>query len=90
MDMYYFYALRVANVVAMATMATTYMANVVNKFQKSEEIGHSISHFYNIDHIWTKLVSMCMSSTIPQLKTAILHNIGLICLLWQPYIELIL
>ena len=43
----YYYVLHVTNLVAMATM---YMVKFVNKLQYSEEKGHPLSHFYNIDH----------------------------------------
>ena len=46
----YYYVLCVTNLVAMATMWTMYMANFVNKLQKSEKKEHSPSHLYNIDH----------------------------------------
>ena len=54
--------------VAMATMATIYMVNFVNKLKTSEEKRHYTSN----------LVCKCMSTT-PLFKTAILHNIPLIC-----------
>ena len=65
------------------------MVNFVNKVKQSEEIGLSISHFYNIDHRLTSLICMC-GSTATLLKTAILPNILLIWLPWQPYMGLIL
>ena len=46
----YYYVSCVTNLVAMATIATMTIVNFVNKLQKSEEKGHSLSHFYNIDH----------------------------------------
>ena len=65
------------------------MTNFVKKLQKCEEKGHSLSHFYSIDHRYTYLVCMCRSTTL-FFKTVILPNIQLICLPWQPYIRLIL
>ena len=46
----YYYVLAVSKLVGMASMATMYMVNFVNKLQTSEEKGHAFSHFYNIDH----------------------------------------
>ena len=62
------------------------MVKFVNKLQKSEEKGHSISHFYIMDHRETHLVCMCRSTTHP-FKTAIVPTIRLIWLPWQLYGE---
>ena len=64
----YYSVLCVTNLLAVATMATMYMINFVNKLQKGEEKGHSISHVYNIDHRMTDLVCMYRSAT-PLFKT---------------------
>ena len=54
-------------------MATMYMVNVVNKLQKSEEKGHSISHFYNTNHRETNLVRMCRCTTLYMVAMATNH-----------------
>ena len=78
MDMYC-YILCVNNLVAMVTI---YMVNFVTQWQKGEEKGHTLFHFYNINHRNT--VFICRSTT-PLFNTAILLNIQLIWLPWQSY-----
>ena len=88
MDIYY-YVLHANRLVAMVNMVTIYMVNFVKMWRKSEEKGYFISPFYNIDHRLTNLVCICRSTT-PLFEIAILPNIRLICLSWQPHIGLIL
>ena len=76
----YDYVLCVTNLFAMATMATMCMVNFVKNLQTSEEKGHFLSQFYNIDTRFANLVCMGRSTTL-LFKTTMLPNIRLI---WLP------
>ena len=66
------------------------MVNFVNKLPKSKEKGHSLSHFYNIDHRQISYVCVGLQLISSKLPFNFLPNIWLTWLPWQQYIGFIL